>query len=419
MRFPSISRPVLVAGVLAALGAISLLSPHTSGIFPWLAAGILWVRWSRSDRRARIKGSLIFLFFLWFVCGVTTAQVSQMHMIVLPGPTLRAGILLTAVLVVIHGGDELLGKLFRRGGAALADRFGWSDRWRRVVGGALGGLAALVIFFVGLPAFLLSAAVHRPQGTVPLSAIDSEGQGEAIRLRSADGTPLSALWFPHPKARGTILLVHGIGAEKVQFLPATRPLYERGMSVLTVDLRNHGLSGGPTCSFGLREADDVAAAWKWLREKTAGQQGPHLLFGISMGGAAVQLAAPRLEGVDGLILDSTFAHIEHIAIRVMPVPGALSLGRFFAPLLTGMQVLNSAPIEGARRNHETYPVLVIHAVGDPLVPYEEGQAVAAAYGLRAELLTLPGSYHPNGHVFAPELYRNAIERLADRAASRR
>jgi alpha-beta hydrolase superfamily lysophospholipase len=285
--------------------------------------------------------------------------------------------------------------------------------------GALGAVGAFVTFFVGLPAFLLSAAVHRPQGTVPLAAVDTEGRGEPIRLRSADGTPLSALWFPHPQPRGAVLLVHGIGAEKVQFLPATRPLYERGLSVLTVDLRNHGQSGGATCTFGIRESEDVAAAWAFLLERSDPHPGPRLLFGISMGGGAAQIAAPRLEGIDGLILDSTFARIDHVATRVMPVPGALALGRFFAPLLTGMQVLDAAPIEASRRNPGTYPVMVIHAVGDPLVPYEEGQAVAAAYGLRAELVTLPGSYHPNGHVFAPELYREALERLTDRAASRR
>jgi hypothetical protein len=408
-----------VALALAALGGISLLWRPSPGVFPWLAAGVLWVRWSRSGRRERIVGSLKFLVFFWFVCAVVTGQVAQLRMTPVPLPTLRSSWLLASVLVVIHGGDEALRRWLEQAGAALADRLGWSERRRRLaIWSPLGALlSASLVFSLGLPAFLLSAAVHRPQGTVALSSVEAEGRGEAIRLRSADGTSLSALWFPHPEPRGAVLLVHGIGAEKVQFLPATRPLYDRGMSVLTLDLRNHGESGGATCTLGLREAEDVAAAWRLLRERTAGQPGPRVLFGISLGGGAVQLAAPGLDGVDGLILDSTFARIEHLAVRVMPLPWALPLGRLLAPLITGMQVLDSAPIEAAQRNRGDYPIMVIHAVGDPLVPYEEGKAVAAAYGARAELVTLPGAHHPNGHLFAPELYREALERLASRAAS--
>ena len=47
-----------------------------------------------------------------------------------------------------------------------------------------------------------------------------------------------------------MLLVHGIGAEKTQFLPAVGELQRAGYHVFSYDQRNHGESGGATTTLG-------------------------------------------------------------------------------------------------------------------------------------------------------------------------
>jgi hypothetical protein len=74
------------------------------------------------------------------------------------------------------------------------------------------------------------------------------------------------------------------------------------------------------------------------------------VFGVSMGGAAANLALPRLREVDGLVLDSTFADVAHVAVRRLPLGPltgtALALARAFAVPVTGRRVLDVVPCGG-------------------------------------------------------------------------
>jgi pimeloyl-ACP methyl ester carboxylesterase len=93
-------------------------------------------------------------------------------------------------------------------------------------------------------------------------------------------------------------------------------LHELGYGVLAVDLRNHGASpdvAGGAVTYGMSEADDVAAAVTYLQD-TAATKGidPEriVLYGGSMGAATVLNTAARgLPGVVGVISDSSYASL--------------------------------------------------------------------------------------------------------------
>ncbi len=111
------------------------------------------------------------------------------------------------------------------------------------------------------------------------------------RLRAADGTALAGSFLAGPSVHGTaVVLAHGFGANR------RKPAYVRlaeGLaahaSVLSIDLRGHGGSGGAS-TFGDREHADVSAAVRWLGGLGFARV---VLVGASMGATAVLHAAGR------------------------------------------------------------------------------------------------------------------------------
>jgi alpha-beta hydrolase superfamily lysophospholipase len=163
------------------------------------------------------------------------------------------------------------------------------------------------------------ALFNRGQATTQTPA-DVGLQWEDVELTTAtDGLKLAAWWMPAQNPKAALIFVHGGGSNRhSEFFSALsfyRDMVARDVSVLALELRNHGASqdDGRGLQFGLTEQADAAAATTWVRAKA-----PHLpLFamGISMGGATVIHAAHRGSGLTGLILldplldtRSTFSH---------------------------------------------------------------------------------------------------------------
>lgn len=62
---------------------------------------------------------------------------------------------------------------------------------------------------------------------------------------------------PPPTPRGTVVLLHGWMMDGDSLLPWSLELAQAGYRVITIDLRNHGHSGGGPSGYGTRESDDV------------------------------------------------------------------------------------------------------------------------------------------------------------------
>lgn len=393
---------LLILGLALAAWLVDLHTGATAlGLFAWLTPALFAIAWLSPSQRKLVRGDAVRLGALVLVLALALALRSlYAEMRPLWWTCVRAAALDVAVVAPLV-------LLTRRLDAWLTPRLGASRRGR-----ALAFLVAQVLpALIGLPIVLLAVEVHRAQGTSTEGERAFARPGERIAFAGAGGTRLVGLWFENPEARGAVLLVHGIGAEKAQFLPAVSALYQRGYHVLAYDQRNHGESGGSACTLGVVEKEDVRRAWDLLLARTRGASIPRLLFGISMGGAAAQGALPALSGVDGLILDSTFADVKVLARRRLPLgPLAAPLVRAVRPigvLLTGHDVLafEAAPI--AARVPEHLPILILHARGDPLVPFTEAEALARLYP-HATLVPLDGDYHASGFVFASERYEAAL-----------
>lgn len=134
-------------------------------------------------------------------------------------------------------------------------------------------------------------------------------------LRTADGLSLHRYCWPLDPgvpARGTLLLVHGLGEHGGRYGHVADALHAAGWHVEGFDQRGHGHSGGPRGVIPASESllADLALVVDRLRHE---RTGPLVLLGHSMGGAvAARFAAEALSAqpaawsraLDGLVLSS-------------------------------------------------------------------------------------------------------------------
>lgn len=129
---------------------------------------------------------------------------------------------------------------------------------------------------------------------------------QSRQLSAADGTTLFVTDYllPVASARGSVLIMHGLGEHSGRYRHVAEFFNECGLSVRSYDHRGHGRSGGrrgdvihgdPLVQDAEIVLDDFAAHFT---------QAP-FLFGHSMGGLfAARFALSRLSPLRGLILSS-------------------------------------------------------------------------------------------------------------------
>jgi alpha-beta hydrolase superfamily lysophospholipase len=132
-------------------------------------------------------------------------------------------------------------------------------------------------------------------------------------LTTADGLTLQLREWPCAEARGTVLIVHGLGENIDRYAHVAALLNRSDLAVVGYDQRGHGTSQGARGALARPDSllTDLALVIDAVR---ATHPGPLLLLGHSMGGlVAARFVAGGLEGapapawfrpVDGLVLSS-------------------------------------------------------------------------------------------------------------------
>lgn len=215
---------------------------------------------------------------------------------------------------------------------------------------------------------------------------------ETLTIDSPNG-PLEA-WYARPDSaagRGTVALFHGYTSSKSHLAHEAAYFRRLGYNVLMVDLAGNGNSAGNRTTVGYREADDVAAAVAWLRQKPNTQNltpNPQadstsvlVLYGVSMGAVAILRAEAEL-GVrpTANILECPYGNMRQTAynrfqsMHVPPFPladllvfwGGVQNG-FWAPSLSGEEYAKSIAT----------PTLLLWGAADPRVTRPETDAIFA------------------------------------------
>jgi alpha-beta hydrolase superfamily lysophospholipase len=132
-------------------------------------------------------------------------------------------------------------------------------------------------------------------------------------LTTPDGLPLFVQHWPAPPpARGTVLIVHGLGEHILRYEHVARSLNAAGWNVVGHDHRGHGRSGGDKGA--LKDSDDLVRDLSVVIDTARAQYpGPLVLLGHSLGGSiAARFVAEGLAAspagwhrqVDALVLSS-------------------------------------------------------------------------------------------------------------------
>ena len=262
--------------------------------------------------------------------------------------------------------------------------------------------------------------------------LDQAVSRHAVTLTARDGVPLRAFLLPpkgDPDADGpgfVVVLVHGLFRGGLEIETPGAMFRELGAEVLLLELRNHGSSGRAPATFGRDEALDVLAAVEFLRGREESADRPLVLFAVSLGTAAVALAAPRIPDLAGLVLDAPMDDLEDTALRELGSRGfPTAIGQPWAStILWSLQHLGGVPMEEVKPREALagmspeVAALIIGAGRDERMPPETVRAVfdaVPAASDRKELWIEPEASHGKVWVAAPEEYRQRLARFCELA----
>jgi hypothetical protein len=141
---------------------------------------------------------------------------------------------------------------------------------------------------------------------------------------------------------------------------------------------------------------------KWLRLN--GCTGPFIVMGRSLGSAsALELAENYPEAVDGLIIESGFAHSQTILNLV-----GIDMKRTGIDEREAFRHLDKISRYGK-------PTLIIHAEFDHILPYSDGEDLYRASGAEDKrLLKIPGADHNSIFMVGLSDYMKAVGEFASR-----
>ncbi|MCW3119704.1 MAG: hypothetical protein JWM28_3786 [Chitinophagaceae bacterium] len=138
---------------------------------------------------------------------------------------------------------------------------------------------------------------------------------DTVQLKTKKGLVIDCwLGKPDSTVKGTVILFHGLSANKSYFLSYAAEFRYLGYNVMMVDLRGHGNSGGNITTLGFRESEEVKLAYDYITK--TGEKNI-FLWGFSLGAVIITKAINDYDiKPSGVILESPFASLQsHLEAR--------------------------------------------------------------------------------------------------------
>jgi fermentation-respiration switch protein FrsA (DUF1100 family) len=252
-----------------------------------------------------------------------------------------------------------------------------------------------------------------------------------IDFHSSDGILLKGWYVPaavaQGKVRGTIVYAHGLNRSRVEMLPDAQFGHSLGYNGVLFDLRHQGASGGKITTIGYQERLDVEAAVHYaLNKEKAGR--PVILWGVSMGAAAVLMAAAESPDVAAVISDSAFPNykelIRHHYNLFLPY---FRRRAWWFPPLPSFPIADEVIYWSAWRGHfnpsdfdlekavsriNPRPIMFVCVEGDQRMPPEYARKFYSdATSPQKMLVELGGSRHGEGFKYATKQYEEAVQKF--------
>jgi pimeloyl-ACP methyl ester carboxylesterase len=262
-------------------------------------------------------------------------------------------------------------------------------------------LGAIGVWVVG--SIEMSTHRHPWPGETPPAGI------EPVQFVASDGVPLKGWWWPAGDSSRAIVLLHGLGANRLQMLRRAQWLHGIGYATLLFDFRGCGESGGKS-SLGYGERLDVGAALRYIQEAKGVRRSA--LIGQGMGAAAAVMAVEEWTSVRGAVLERLFGDLEsamraRVQLKVGPAE------RLVTPLFLwqvrprfGFAPEQFAPVQQIGKAR--CPTLLGYGGKDRTIPAQSIGALFAAAPTPCTLWSLQLVGHGDLYRFDPAAYQAKI-----------
>lgn len=273
--------------------------------------------------------------------------------------------------------------------------------------------------------FLAEVTVHpyrRP--LTPADKINVQNaaadMGARITDASIEGKDRATLraWLIRPwHGNGNaVILLHGLGDNRVGMIGYTQLLLGHGYAVLMPDARAHGESGGDLATYGIVERDDIRLWFEWLKQT----EHPACIYGLgeSMGAAHMLQSLAVEPHFCAVVAESSFSNFREIAYDRMgqrfgtgPWLGrtvlrpVVEIALLIARVKYHVDLTQASPEDAVANTH--VPVLLIHGVVDSNIPLRHSLRLVAHNPLLT-LWEVPGADHCGAMSVAPEEFERRI-----------
>jgi pimeloyl-ACP methyl ester carboxylesterase len=130
------------------------------------------------------------------------------------------------------------------------------------------------------------AITPKSEASVRQIALDKQSEFQDVSIPALGKITLEAWSIDPKKSNGNaVILLHGLGDNRLGMTGYAELLLNHGYNVLLPDARSHGASGGELATYGLLERDDIRRWFEWLITN----QHPHCIFGLGESMGAAQL----------------------------------------------------------------------------------------------------------------------------------
>lgn len=218
------------------------------------------------------------------------------------------------------------------------------------------------------------------------------------------------VWILKPKGKmiGVATIVHGYGGNRASMLPLAPIFTKAGYAVVIPAMPGQDESKRLQVGFSVDDAKVVTDCVHWVSGTHPGL--PQVLFGYSMGGAAVWTAAPDLPAVKGVITEGAFGRflptVDDFFDRKFGPLAFLSVPiRIWSRQMSGKDPAQINPISFAKSWHGR-PGLVIHGSDDVVVRPVQGKELSQVSG--AEYWLIENCAHVRGLEVAPTEFERRI-----------
>ncbi len=240
-----------------------------------------------------------------------------------------------------------------------------------------------------------------------------------LDVQAPDGAVLRG-WKARPIAPNGawVLVFHGVSDNRTGMLGAAELLLRHHFSLVMMDARAHGKSGGEIATYGWKERFDTVAITRALCSTETVR---HLFaFGTSMGGGIALQSAAAEPKIEAVVAEPPFASLREVSydyagLEVSPLLGKTLFrpAAFFA-MREAAQAGQFDPDNVAPERavaQRAFPVLLICGTRDRTIPCRHDQRIYRAAIGPKQLWIVEGAEHAAALGKMPQEYEDRVIRF--------